>query len=52
MLQRKDFLQGMLAGLTGTMVAAVSLVYVLARAKLVQFSDSAISRPTAWIEWA
>ena len=52
MLQRKDCLQGMLAGLTGTMVAAVSLVYVLARAKLVQFSDSPISRPTAWIEWA
>ncbi len=52
MMQRKDFMQGMLAGLTGTLVGGASLVYVLARANLVQLSDSAISRPTEWLEWA
>ncbi len=52
MIHRKDFMQGMLAGLTGTLVGGASLVYVLARANLVQLSDSAISRPTEWLEWA
>jgi len=52
MVQRKDFLQGMLAGLTGTLVGGASLVYVLARANLVQLSDSAVSRPSEWLEWA
>ena len=52
MMQRKDFMQGMLAGLTGTLVGGASLVYVLAGADLVQLSDSAISRPGEWLEWA
>jgi len=52
MVQRKDFLQGMLAGLTGTLVGGASLVYVLARADVVQMDDSAFSGPAAWLEWA
>ena len=52
MMQRRDFLQGMVAGLTGTLVGAAAIVYVLARADLVELSDSAISSPSAWLEWA
>lgn len=52
MVQRKDFLQGMLAGLTGTLVVGASLVYMLARADLVELSESAVSGPAAWLEWA
>lgn len=52
MVQRKDFLQGMLAGLTGTLVVGASLVYMLARADLVELSESAISGPAVWLDWA
>ncbi|MDX1507359.1 MAG: hypothetical protein R3358_03690 [Woeseiaceae bacterium] len=52
MLQRRDFLQGMVAGLTGTLVGTAAIVYVLARANLVELDDSAISSPSAWLEWA
>jgi len=52
MVQRKDFLQGMLAGLTGTLVVGASLVYMLARADLVQMGDSAFGGPAAWLDWA
>ena len=52
MVQRKDFLQGMVAGLTGTLLGAAAIVYALARANLVELSDSAISSPSAWLEWA
>ena len=51
-IPRKDFLQGMLAGLTGTLVGGAALVYALARAELVQLSDSAVSSPGAWLDWA
>ena len=51
-IPRKDFLQGMLAGLTGTLVGGAALVYALARAELVELSDSAISSPGAWLDWA
>jgi hypothetical protein len=47
-LPRKDFLQGMLAGLTGTLVGGTAIVYVLARAEIVQLSDS----PGEWFDWA
>ncbi len=52
MVQRKDFLQGMLAGLTGTLVVGASLVYMLARADLMELSESAVSGPAARIAWA
>jgi len=47
-LPRKDFLQGMLAGLTGTLVGGTAIVYALARAEIVQLSDS----PGEWFDWA
>ena len=52
MVQRRDFLQGMVAGLTGTLVGGAAVVYALARADLVELTDSAISSPSAWLEWA
>ncbi len=51
-LPRKDFLQGMLAGLTGTLVGGAAIVYALARAELVELSDSAVGSPGAWLDWA
>ena len=51
-MQRKNFLQGMVAGLTGTLVGGTALVYALARANLLELADTAISSPDAWLEWA
>ena len=51
-ISRKNFLQGMLAGLTGTLVGGAAVVYVLARAELVELRESAISSPDAWLDWA
>ena len=51
-ISRKSFLQGMLAGLTGTLVGGAAVVYVLARAELVELRESAISSPDAWLDWA
>jgi hypothetical protein len=52
MMQRKDFLQGMVAGLTGTLIGGAALVYALARANLLELSDTAVSNPSEWLEWA
>lgn len=52
MLQRRDFLQGMVAGLTGTLVGGAAIVYALARADIVVLSDSPISSPGDWLDWA
>ena len=51
-IPRKDFLQGMLAGLTGTLVGGAAFVYALARAELVELNDSGIGSPSAWLDWA
>ena len=51
-ISRKNFLQGMLAGLTGTLVGGAAVVYVLARAELVDLRESSISSPDAWLDWA
>lgn len=50
--QRRDFLQGMLAGLMGTLVGGAAMVYALARADIVVLDNSAISNPAEWLEWA
>ena len=42
----------MVAGLTGTLVGGAAIVYALARADLVELTGSAISSPSAWLEWA
>lgn len=52
MTERRDFIQGMIAGLTGTLVGGAAIVYALARADLVVFDDTAISNPTGWLTWA
>ena len=51
-ISRKNFLQGMLAGLTGTLVGGAAFVYVLARAELIELGETAISSPDAWLDWA
>jgi len=50
-MQRKTFLQGMLIGLSGTLVGGVTLVYVLARAQLIQTDNAAMTQATVWLEW-
>ena len=52
MMQRKDFLQGMAAGLTGTLVGGVAIVYALARANLLELKDTAVISPGDWLDWA
>ena len=52
MTDRRDFLQGMIAGLTGTFVGGAALVYVLARADLVVLSNTVVSSPGEWLTWA
>ena len=52
MTERRDFLQGMIAGLTGTFVGGAALVYVLARADLVVLSNTVVSSPGEWLTWA
>lgn len=52
MTERRDFVQGMVAGLTGTLVGGIAIVYALARANLVELNNSAISSPGEWLSWA
>ena len=52
MTERRDFVQGMIAGLTGTLVGGAAVVYLLARADLVVLDDSAVSGPSDWLSWA
>lgn len=48
----RTFLQGLLAGTTGTLVGGAALLYILGRYELVHFNDTALSSPGAWLEWA
>ena len=52
MIQRRDFLHGMVAGLSGTLVGGIALVYALARADLVELTDTSLFSPGSWLEWA
>lgn len=52
MTERRDFVQGMVAGLTGTLVGGIAIVYALARADLVVLENSVISSPGEWLTWA
>lgn len=52
MTERRDFVQGMVAGLTGTLIGGVAIVYALARADLVELDNSVISSPGEWLTWA
>ena len=52
MTERRDFIHGMIAGLTGTLVGGIALVYALARAGLVELENSVLSDPGEWLTWA
>ena len=52
MAQGRGFLQGLMAGATGTLVGGAALLYMLGRFELVHFDATAISNPGAWLEWA
>ncbi|MBT8098774.1 MAG: hypothetical protein KJO82_03440 [Gammaproteobacteria bacterium] len=52
MTERREFLQGMIAGLTGTLVGSIAVVYGLARANLVVLDNTALSNPSEWLTWA
>ena len=52
MHQGRVFLQGMLAGTTGTLVGGAALLYSLGRLGLIRFDDTVLSNPGAWLEWA
>jgi hypothetical protein len=51
-IKRRSFLQGMVAGLTGTLVGGIALVYALARANIVELGSSATSSAGVWLDWA
>ena len=46
------FLQGLLAGTTGTLVGGAAVLYVFSRLELIHFDATALSDPGAWLEWA
>lgn len=50
--QGRYFLQGLLAGILGTLVGGAAFLYILGRLDIVRFQDTAISSPGAWLEWA
>ena len=52
MEQGRGFLQGLMAGTTGTLVGGAALLYVFGRLELIQFDATAISDPGAWLAWA
>ena len=45
-------MEGLLAGALGTLVGGSALLYVLSRLELIRFSDTALSSPASWLEWA
>ena len=46
------FIRGVAAGGLGTLLGGAALLYVLSRAGVIHFADSAVSRPGAWLHWA
>ncbi len=52
MAERRGFLQGMVAGLTGTLVGGAAIMYALARAGLMELDGSGLGSPGEWLHWA
>lgn len=52
MAERRGFLQGMVAGLTGTFVGGAAIMYALARADLLELTGSGVGSPGEWLHWA
>jgi hypothetical protein len=46
------FIKGLAAGALGTLVGGLASLYVLSRIGVLQFDDTAISRPGEWLHWA
>ncbi len=52
MAERRGFLQGMVAGLTGTLVGGAAVMYALARADLLELNGGGVGSPGEWLHWA
>jgi hypothetical protein len=46
------FLKGLAAGALGTLLGSAAALYVLSRAGVIYFEESAISNPGEWLHWA
>ncbi len=46
------FLKGLAAGALGTLVGGAAVLYVLSRAGIIHFADTAASNPGEWLHWA
>jgi hypothetical protein len=46
------FLKGLVAGALGTLISGAAMVYVMSRAEIIYFDDTAISSPGEWMHWA
>jgi hypothetical protein len=51
-MTQRQFLQGLFAGAFGTLTGGAALLYMLARLELIRLTDTAISTPGEWLEWA
>ncbi len=51
-MTQRQFLQGMFAGAFGTLTGGAALLYMLARLEIIRLTDSAISSPGEWLQWA
>jgi len=51
-MTQRLFLQGLLAGVFGTLLGGSALLYTLARLQLIRLPDTAISSPGEWLHWA
>ena len=46
------FCKGLAAGALGTLIGGAATLYVLSRIGVIYFSDTAISSPGEWLNWA
>ncbi len=46
------FLKGVIAGALGTLIGGAASLYVLGRTGVIHFSDTKISSPGDWLQWA
>lgn len=46
------FIKGLAAGGMGTLIGGSATLYLLSRSGVIHFSDTAISRPGEWLQWA
>ena len=47
----RSFIQGLSAGMLGSLIGAGSVLYVLSRGRLVTFSDGILPDPAGWLSW-